>query len=304
MIASVDCSGASWNSSDSATPIRSGVEQPHDLGPVLQIGAGGVAEAVPAAPVAHAQDARRDRQGRRPRCPEPADPRVPVLGERLGQLHRQPVQLQVVAVRVLGEQLPGRLADRRPDRHQLERDHVGLAEDRGRKKSARHSRRSRRWRGKVNRSRSSAVLVQHDQVVALADAREVPVHDGGLQQSLGLRPLQPHPQPRPALGLDQFLVRRPAAAAGRLEPPLAQEQGALVQIAGVVGERDALDYPGAEERRCWHGYIDGYVGTNACHGCRPAPAPRRTGHVGLCPGAAGRTRRSRSAGRLAPARRA
>ena len=44
--ASVDCSGTSWNSSDSSTPIRSGVEQPHHLGPVLQVRAGGVAEGV------------------------------------------------------------------------------------------------------------------------------------------------------------------------------------------------------------------------------------------------------------------
>ena len=76
-----------------------------------------------------------------------------------------------------------------------------------------------RWRGKVKRARSapSLVRVADDQVVALADAREVAVDDGGLEQALGLHPVQPHPQPRPALGLDELLVAtgRPRRGAAR-----------------------------------------------------------------------------------------
>ncbi len=56
MIAEVDCSGTSWNSSDSATPIRSGPQQPEQLLLVLQVRAGRVAEGVPRAPVALLED--------------------------------------------------------------------------------------------------------------------------------------------------------------------------------------------------------------------------------------------------------
>ncbi len=44
--AEVDCSGCSWNSSDSSTPIRSGLEQVDQHGLLLDVRAGGVAEGV------------------------------------------------------------------------------------------------------------------------------------------------------------------------------------------------------------------------------------------------------------------
>src|SRR5689334_2881518 len=78
------------------------------------------------------------------------------------------------------------------------------------------------------------------------------MHDGGLEQSFGLRSLKPHPQPRPALGLRKLGVGRTAAALERLQAPLAEEQGSLVEVARIVGQRDALDNPGAEERRLGH----------------------------------------------------
>ena len=58
--ASVDCSGCSCSSSDSSTPIRSGPQQVDQLGPVLQVGAGRVAERVARAAVRLVADHRVD----------------------------------------------------------------------------------------------------------------------------------------------------------------------------------------------------------------------------------------------------
>ena len=184
---------------------------------------------------------------------------MPVLGERLGQLHADAVHLEVVAVGVGGEQFvarsrrsagpwsPAGTATRRPDRSRRR----GRAD---RKKSARHRNRSRCWRGKVNRKRSAASgvgLGEHDHVVALGHRREVAVHDGGvLQDAVGAQPVEPVPQPRPALGLHQLLVATgPSPPRCAAQSPLAQEQGPLVQQPRVLRERHALDDPGAPERR-------------------------------------------------------
>ena len=92
-------------------------------------------------------------------------------------------------------------------------------------------------------------VVEHDHVVALGDHGEVAVGDGGVEHPLGEDPVEPVAQPRPALGLDEFLVARAVLGAAGLEPPLAHERRALVEEGCVVGERDALDDPGAPERR-------------------------------------------------------
>jgi hypothetical protein len=52
---------------------------------------------------------------------------VPELGERLGQLHDQPVQLVVVAVAVFGEHLRGHGVDRRSGGHELHGQDVDLS---------------------------------------------------------------------------------------------------------------------------------------------------------------------------------
>ena len=110
-IADVDCSGCSWNSSDSSTPIRLGVQQVEQLGLVLELGAGRVAEGVARAAVALPEHGVERGVVLWGEADLVADARVPVLGERLGQLHREPVQLEVVAVGVLGEQLGRGLGD-------------------------------------------------------------------------------------------------------------------------------------------------------------------------------------------------
>src|SRR5690606_4101778 len=56
-----------------------------------------------------------------------ADAPVPVLGERLGHLHAEAVQEQIVLVLVRREQLGGALRDRRAHRHDLERHVVEIA---------------------------------------------------------------------------------------------------------------------------------------------------------------------------------
>ena len=132
----------------------------------------------------------------------------------------------------------------------------------GRKKSARHRRRPRRWRGKVKRVRSLPVLVQEDQVVVLGDAGEVAVDDGRFEQVLRLEPVEQAAQPRAALGLDEFLVGRSVAGAGLLQAPLALEEGALVQPGRVLLELDALDDAGAPERRRRDRVVDGDVGAD------------------------------------------
>lgn len=77
---------------------------------------------------------------------------MPVLGQRLGELHADTVHLQVVAVGVGREQLVGEIRDRLTHGHQLERQHVNLAtlggQLRERMKSAMHKNRPRCWRGK------------------------------------------------------------------------------------------------------------------------------------------------------------
>ena len=97
--------------------------------------------------------------------------------------------------------------------------------------------------------------MQHDEVVALADDREVAVRDGGVQHPLGEDAVQPVAQPRATLGLDELLVRQPVLAAAGLEPPLPHERRALVEEGGVVGERDAADDAGAPERRRGNGVV-------------------------------------------------
>ena len=105
-MAEVDCSGSSWNSSVSSTPIRSGSSSVEELGLVFQVRAGRVAEAVARPPVALPEDAREVGRILARDAQLLPDPLVPELGQRLGRLHRQAVEVQVVGVVVLLEELP------------------------------------------------------------------------------------------------------------------------------------------------------------------------------------------------------
>ena len=102
--------------------------------------------------------------------------------------------------------------------------------------------------------------------------------------------VQPAAQPRPALGLHQLLVRRAVAGAGLLQAPLALEQRALVQPGRVLLELDALDDPGAPERR------------GRAPGCRwrrrSGPRPPRAASSTHGVSRVARTRRCLSSGRI------
>jgi hypothetical protein len=110
-------------------------------------------------------------------------------------------------------------------------------------------------------------VVQHDDVIALRHDREVPVGDRGVEHALGEDPVEPVPQARPALGLDELLVRPSALAAAGLQPPLPHEGRPLVEERGVVGERDAADDARPPERRGGHGIV----------GCHVRPRRHRLG---------------------------
>ena len=56
---------------------------------------------------------------------------MPVLSQRLGQLHAQAVHFEVIAVGILGEQLGRVVGDRLPHRDQVHRQHVDLAGELG-----------------------------------------------------------------------------------------------------------------------------------------------------------------------------
>jgi hypothetical protein len=152
-----------------------------------------------------------------------------VLGQRLGQLHGQAVHLQVVPVGVGREQLGGELADAPAHGGHLEGDHVGLAGVLPTEEVGQAQPPVPALPREGEPDPLGAVVVQHDQVVALADGREVAVDDGRLEDALGLEPVQPGAQPRPPLGLHQLLVRGSLAAAGAAQPPLAEEGRPLIE---------------------------------------------------------------------------
>ena len=137
------------------------------------------------------------------------DPRVPVLGQRLGELNGEPVQLEVFAVGVLREQLGGRCRHPRPHGGELERHHIGLAIGLPRGIRALRPEEVGQAQPPVAPLPGEgeplelglAVRGEHDQVVPRTHAPEVPVDHGRLKQPFGLHALQPHTQSRPALGL-------------------------------------------------------------------------------------------------------
>src|SRR5690625_913346 len=88
-------------------PVRA--EQLDDLRPVGQVRAGRVAEGVPGAPVGDLEHALQLGRVLGGEAELFAHPGMPVLRERLGELDREPVQLHVLPVPVLGEQLGGAL---------------------------------------------------------------------------------------------------------------------------------------------------------------------------------------------------
>src|SRR3954471_10832343 len=177
-----------------ADPLR--VQQLDNLGAVLEVRTGRITEGVarPAVTLMCEQVGELRRVlGREAELF--TDALVPVLRERFGELHGQPVQLQVVTVGVASEQFCSDLGHLGADSNQLERDDIYLAglfgpEEVG---QAQEAVASLPREGEAHPLRP--VVVQHDQVVALGHAREVAIDDTRVKYVLGLHPLEPHPQP-------------------------------------------------------------------------------------------------------------
>jgi hypothetical protein len=136
-----------------------------------------------------------------------ADAVVPVLREGLGELHRQAVQLEVLAVVVAGEHLRGDFGHVRAHRDDGEADDIDVAAV----LAAEEVRQAQPSVPALPREGEAAPLVarlrvQDDEVLVLADGREVSVHDGGVHDALGLDLGHQLAQARPALLLDELVV--------------------------------------------------------------------------------------------------
>ena len=234
-MAEVDCSGWSWNSSDSSTPIRSGVQQLEQLGLLLEVGAGRVAEGVARAPVALVEQVLHVGGVVAGDAQLLADPLVPVLGQGLGHLDRDPVQLQVLAVAVVGEQLGRRLRGGQAHGDDVHADHVGLARGDRPEEVGDAQPPVAALAGEAEADPLAAVAVPDDHVVAVAVAGEVAVDDRRAQDLAGDGLVQQGPQAGPGLGLQG--VAPGLLAAGRAQLPLAPEQRRLVQVRHQVARR-------------------------------------------------------------------
>ena len=128
-----------------------------------------------------------------------AHPPVPELGQRLGELDRQAVDLEVIAVVVRREQLVGEVRDRGPHGDELEGQDVdgslGLATLLGGQEIRDAQEPSPLLAGEgdpVQHLRVRTRLGQHTDVLAVGVGREVPVdHSGVGQDSLGGKTVDP-----------------------------------------------------------------------------------------------------------------
>ena len=236
-----------------ADPRR--VEQLHERSPVLEVRARRVAERVSRTAVRLVADGGVHVAVGRAEAQLVAHAAVPQLGQRLGQLHGEAVELQVVAVRVRLEQLLRLSRDLRAHRDQLHGQHVGaqlgrlllVAEEVGEAQVPASALAREREPGDL----AGRVLGRpDDERLSVRVHREVAVDDAEVREAAGLDPVEPHPQPRQRLGLDELLEAR--AVLQRLQAPLPHERGAVVEPRRDLGELQALDDARSPERRRRH----------------------------------------------------
>ena len=180
---------------------------------------------------------------------------VPHLGQRLGQLHRQAVQFEIVPEGVACVHLRGLLRDPRAHGDKLQRQRVGaqLRGLRGVPEEVGQAQPAVAGLPGELETRHLALrvgCVPDDQGLALGMAREVTMYDGELTKPVGLHTVEQTPQPRASLGLHEFVVGR--AAAHPAQSPPACEQRLVVQPGHNLGQLDALGHAGAPERRGRH----------------------------------------------------
>ena len=218
-----------------ADPLR--LQQRDDLRPVLQVGAGRVAERVAAAAEVGGQDAgqvgrvvrgqrRAGRAGSARSGSAGASARpAPRSAAPTGRAPRSSRGRRCAANSFSAYSLTGC-----PTVTSCMRDDV---EPVGRPRAGRSRRCTAAARALAREGEpgplGGRVLVQHDERVALGVAREVAVHDGRLEHLVGDEPVEPVAHPRPALGLDQLLIGRSGAAAGAAQAPLAEEGRPFVE---------------------------------------------------------------------------
>src|SRR5215203_7213008 len=231
---------------DDADPPRA--KQIDKLRPVFEIGTGGIAEGITGASVGLVADHVVDWAIVTSETEVRANPRVPHLRQGLGQLHAQPVQLQVVPIGVLFEQLRRRLTNGRPHGDQVEGDDVWTLSQGQVTIAEKVCEAQVSWpplarEGEARHFTARVVdvdtgFMDHDGV-ALAVARPVAVDHRELGDRGRLDPIEPGSQSWSAFTLDQLLIGR--AAARPLQSPLPHEGGTLVQELHDVSQRDALD---------------------------------------------------------------
>src|SRR5579883_2081980 len=218
-----------------------GREELQDLELLLEVGTGGVAEAVARALILHAEE-RRPVLGVLPMDPELAPhARVEHLGERLGRLGRDPLEVEHVRVLALVLQGPDPVADFLADRDDEQADHVlpVLAEEVGDRAGALLLRSA----GEVEAD------VLDDDAVALAAGGEPAVDEGRLQDAHGLRASLLLLEEREVdLALLALAVLQALVAAA--DPPVVADHDEGVDPAEDLVERGrVLLDPGAEEGR-------------------------------------------------------
>src|SRR5665647_2028476 len=152
------------------------------------------------------------------------------------------MKLEVFAIGVAAKQLGGRLGHPRSHRHQVEGNDIGLAVSLVAILALEEVRQTQStiptlaWECEPRPlaagllTLGALLMMKHHEVVSFAVTREVAVHDCRLKKSVGLDPVQPHAQPRPALGLDQLVIGRSVLAASALEAPLPQEGRPFVKV--------------------------------------------------------------------------
>ena len=125
-IALVDCSGCSWNSSDSDKPIRSAPSSDRIGAWSSSLRARRIAERIARAAIALRQHLLHVAVVLAGEAQFGTDALVHVLRHRLRHLHRQAVQVEIVLVAVVLEPGAGDLGRLLPHGDDLQRDHVAF----------------------------------------------------------------------------------------------------------------------------------------------------------------------------------
>ena len=264
-IALVDCSGCSWNSSDSDDADPLGAQQRQERRLVLELRAGRIAERI-----ARCRDS-------------PAPASSPCRGR---PRRRSPVRRGCACGRIrpsprpspptgrAGRDSPGSGCPRTsrarpptpsaPPSRPAARSRRARASSTSRKKSAMHSPSSFGWRGKVKRRELASLpsCVEQDQVVALAGApansRRRPAASGCPRASHSAS-MRAHHRAQLLLRPAEEIVQRAALLP---EAPLELVEAALVEN-GTIAFGARLDHARAPERRRRHRHV-----------ARQPPAPR------------------------------